>query len=549
VNPFAYLGLPRDADERSIKRAYAQRLREVRPDTDAEGFQALHSAYKAALELCRRRPAAHAVAVREVNELVAVDVEDVARSEPTVSVTWPMPASAAPAAGMPLAVLADAEEIAVPPSGPQVTVAWSMPTLEARPLASPAPIPEPVVVLDDEPAAAPPSPHVTVAWSLPPGAAVRSLPPQAPRPSAAPFDFLRFVDAFAEVARRGHAPALAQWLRDQPALWSIENKTLAGRRLVAALEEREPPMPDECFDAALAFFDLHHVLAGLDAVATLRLRRRLALKFELAPENFSGLVGRMRKAPAVMQTEKQVRAMLSALSTPVDWRTMLRHLHPAYPAEVAKFVQRLSLGRPEDLPPPIDAATVGFWLDAANRAAIRRPRLIMGALRCAALVAALALFAAFGAVLKPDLAWLGAPIFALVLSLGWVALLGGQAVYRWQTAQQSRSETGYARWLRLGLIPALAAAAVLLTHVVNAAVGAMVVVFSLWLAVARYRRRAGRPKLQIGNWWRLVFLLPAARGAIAALFLLAQVADVGAGIVLAIWLADLWKQRHFLRAA
>src|SRR5581483_6645170 len=145
VNPFAYLGLPRDADERSIKRAYAQRLREVRPDTDAEGFQALHSAYKAALELCRRRPAAHAVAVREVNELVAVDVEDVARSEPTVSVTWPMPASAAPAAGMPLAVLADAEEIAVPPSGPQVTVAWSMPTLEARPLASPAPIPEPVV--------------------------------------------------------------------------------------------------------------------------------------------------------------------------------------------------------------------------------------------------------------------------------------------------------------------------------------------------------------------------------------------------------------------
>ncbi|WP_158883653.1 J domain-containing protein [Rhodanobacter sp. L36] len=55
MSPFAILGLPADADERSIKQAYAQRLRTTRPDDDPEGFQHLNQAYQAALEHCRRR--------------------------------------------------------------------------------------------------------------------------------------------------------------------------------------------------------------------------------------------------------------------------------------------------------------------------------------------------------------------------------------------------------------------------------------------------------------------------------------------------------------
>lgn len=44
-----WLGLEADADERAVKRAYAQRLRVTRPDEDPAGFQQLHEAYQSAL--------------------------------------------------------------------------------------------------------------------------------------------------------------------------------------------------------------------------------------------------------------------------------------------------------------------------------------------------------------------------------------------------------------------------------------------------------------------------------------------------------------------
>ncbi|WP_339493066.1 J domain-containing protein [Pseudomonas sp. EA_15y_Pfl2_R67] len=44
------LGLPEDADKRSIKRQYASLLKQHRPDEDPEGFQRLREAYEQALE-------------------------------------------------------------------------------------------------------------------------------------------------------------------------------------------------------------------------------------------------------------------------------------------------------------------------------------------------------------------------------------------------------------------------------------------------------------------------------------------------------------------
>ena len=61
--PWDALGLSGPADLRSIRRAYAQRLKTAHPEEDPEGFQRLHAAYQAARRSARnsRRPEASPV--------------------------------------------------------------------------------------------------------------------------------------------------------------------------------------------------------------------------------------------------------------------------------------------------------------------------------------------------------------------------------------------------------------------------------------------------------------------------------------------------------
>lgn len=55
MHPLEALGLARDADERAVKRAYAQRLKTTRPEDDPAGFQKLHETYQSALSYVRWR--------------------------------------------------------------------------------------------------------------------------------------------------------------------------------------------------------------------------------------------------------------------------------------------------------------------------------------------------------------------------------------------------------------------------------------------------------------------------------------------------------------
>ncbi|MGO5113508.1 hypothetical protein ACTQ33_00505 [Candidatus Avoscillospira sp. LCP25S3_F1] len=54
-SPWRELGLPGPSDTETIKRAYAQRLKEVHPEEDPEGFQALHRAYQMARRMATDR--------------------------------------------------------------------------------------------------------------------------------------------------------------------------------------------------------------------------------------------------------------------------------------------------------------------------------------------------------------------------------------------------------------------------------------------------------------------------------------------------------------
>ncbi|MDD1506613.1 J domain-containing protein [Pseudomonas sp. CNPSo 3701] len=56
VSPWELLGLEAGADTRSIKRRYAQLLKQTRPDEDPEAFQRLREAYEWALDWAQRSP-------------------------------------------------------------------------------------------------------------------------------------------------------------------------------------------------------------------------------------------------------------------------------------------------------------------------------------------------------------------------------------------------------------------------------------------------------------------------------------------------------------
>jgi protein TonB len=88
------LGLERDADERAVRRAYAQRLKRIDQAADAQGFQTLRDAYESAL---------HWVKLQARREAMSGD-----REQPKPSVEAP-PAKAS---------LADAESVAPLPLSP-----------------------------------------------------------------------------------------------------------------------------------------------------------------------------------------------------------------------------------------------------------------------------------------------------------------------------------------------------------------------------------------------------------------------------------------------
>lgn len=73
MHAFRLLGIGADADEREIKRAYAKKLKQTRPDEDPAGFQRLNEAYQVALAHCQHRATASVDAEDEESDDEAGD--------------------------------------------------------------------------------------------------------------------------------------------------------------------------------------------------------------------------------------------------------------------------------------------------------------------------------------------------------------------------------------------------------------------------------------------------------------------------------------------
>lgn len=514
MNSFARLGLDAEADERAVKRAYAALLKKTRPDEDPQGFQTLHEAYQSALALCRQH-----VTKSVVHNLTAAPA--LADVETTFS----------------LAEARDQSEpkehdAAFAPTS-AVLVAWED-------------VPEPVPVAPAKP--------VVVTWDIPDVAVPATQSAIAASPVRENFDFVHFFGRIAALATAGDADAVRTALASEPAFWSLEAKALAGHCLIDAIEEHEPPMPAECFDALLAFFDLDHVLAGLDPLAMDRLRRRCRLRWELLPQGAEALALRVRASLQHVPDVPRTQRLLADLKRPFRWRAALRSaLPPGAPAEHADFIARLSKGDSSTLPPPIESAQVDFWLAAADRSCMSRPRL---ALVGARILAACLIGTLIGSVLGLLTRDVGLTVVFIAvpfaLGLVWLIWIGWQALLEWQARPQFADTAGRHRWLRLGFVPALGAIGIAAKYFVAPPAGAALVMLAIFVAIARYRRRAHSPTFNYYSWrvtLPLLLLFKIVKVITADKMAVSYFIEFGAATALAIWAADLWKQRAHLRPA
>ena len=280
---FAHLGLPADADERAVKRAYAQRLKTTRPDEDPQGFQRLREAYEAALARARsadRRPAwqpdvstgAGPAAGPASGQGTAVDP---------------------PPAGAGLGLRLDAQTENDAPASPPILLD---PASDAIP--PPTPFPPPSNPAPDVHAPNVHAPnvriHIAQDWTGTYGGGPQAPRPEPPSASPAAASFTpappltprRFAKALAEQAAASTPEELGRWLAAHEGLYDLANKTALVVPLIRELDHRlgngKGELGKAHLDVVLAFF-------GLDQVN----QTRESLKPEL--ERLEGAAGRQRR--------------------------------------------------------------------------------------------------------------------------------------------------------------------------------------------------------------------------------------------------------------
>ena len=258
TSPLEWFGLPSDADEREIKRAYAKRLKTVRPDTDPAGFQQLHDMYQQALAWRQRVAEQASVAPPVPIEPEAQQPTRQDHVDPTVE----SPVESHPSF---LPTQPDLPPLARPPhSAPVLPPA-------PRPAQAPAVPPRTAAPLPRAPAPAPSSPKAPT----PPAGQwhpVQFTPPVAAEAPAPRFDPDTFVADYLDAAVSGDAMHMQSWLQQRQELWSLHTKHEAGRALLQRLFRDPPPIRMSSFEATLQFFDLDHALAGVDPLQMQKLR-------------------------------------------------------------------------------------------------------------------------------------------------------------------------------------------------------------------------------------------------------------------------------------
>lgn len=101
--------------------------------------------------------------------------------------------------------------------------------------------------------------------------ATRAIPhDRSDSPRFVPEDFARELSL---IAVQGDSEALQRWLENHPGLWSLQLKQALGATLLQKLAHHPMPMPANCFDTLLAYFELDQVSRGANALLLKSLRK------------------------------------------------------------------------------------------------------------------------------------------------------------------------------------------------------------------------------------------------------------------------------------
>lgn len=608
TSPLEWFELPSDADEREIKRAYAKRLKTVRPDADPAGFQQLHDMYRQALAwrqhaLAQTPGVSVAVEVEAPQEHLAEAAEQ--STEPRTPLPHPRtqapplsahsgvpapttPQSSAKPAGQwhpvqftqPVAAepsprfdadafVADYLDVAVSVDAAHVQAwlqqrqeLWSLHTKHEagravlqRLFRDPPPICMSTIEvtlqffdLDHALAGVDPLQMQKLRVAMQERhALVKNIGPSTQTWGAnrQRLDVTQFFQWFCEVAIAGHHDVLAANLYAQPTLRSLTVRQQAAPRLLECLLRERPPMPQDCASLLLNMF-------GLGPLLTQRgdnpgeLVAHLHMKWLTLPRNQSKLTVQVKEQGERFGDPVKARRHLRWLQRPFRWWWVaLAALVPKLLSSMGRFAWRFSGGVPTRLDEFFDPKLTRFCIATADRNRISPQRVMVGAVRCA-----LALLIGAGITV-----WMLASGAPLTDSDAWTPLIiGGGGALCWLyylgfTALllwQQRPEQPTQPWplLRLGLIPALVAAGLALGLLADQIIAAQGLLLSV--AILSYLRYQRRnPRQRQFSPITHVLVLVYIVG--MAAWVVVRFPVVSAGLALGYWLADLVRQRKQLQ--
>jgi hypothetical protein len=357
-----------------------------------------------------------------------------------------------------------------------------------------------------------------------------------------------------------NANALLRWLQSRPEFWSIQVKNQAAHVVLQRLFQQPQALSVACMDALLQFFDLDHVLSGVNPIALQNLRARQRTLWELLPQNHHDLarrIGCMRKGrPDVLLLRKN----LALLQKPFNGlRAIQAAMQSGRGRSLANLVRALSNnGRFDELPPSLDRSHAMFWFRAATPGPqLTRERFILNTLRAGVfslitvmVVVALGLLTADAdGVHWADVARVSGILAGSVFAL-WLLIAGCWWFDQWQGMPES-TPTRWP-WLRRLAIPLVCAANLAIFEITKPPFTQVVIAMCFVFGVRRLRRRvinaenfASRFKFSITQAiWIGVMVL-------SALARVQNISDISyipflAVITFAMSIADLWMHRAYL---